>query len=311
VLLPPLRPQLIALDMDGTVCDDTNAVPPENIAALRACRAAGIHIAILTGRRRTTLEPVLELLYRECEMEAGPAPAPPTDRPATTPWLLATNSGGLVWEYPGWRMLAAQAMPPALAQAVADALAPHSLNLYVNPAACDGTEIVHLQRAPSAAFDRYFARFSAGTRSLPAASAPDLATLPITQFALPEEDAVVFALAERLRAQFAPDELSVLTMRWPLLDMRGLEAYSPACNKAAALEAIARQLGVPRERTAAAGDDQNDRPMLGWAGSSAAMPHTPDEVAQAAQQRLPGAGVASLAPWLHALAGLPATAADG
>jgi hydroxymethylpyrimidine pyrophosphatase-like HAD family hydrolase len=62
---------------------------------------------------------------------------------------------------------------------------------------------------------------------------------------------------------------------------------------------------VEQQRIACAGDDQNDMPMLAWAGHSAVMPHTPEAVARAALQRLPGSGVASLAPWLAALADLP------
>jgi hydroxymethylpyrimidine pyrophosphatase-like HAD family hydrolase len=292
VLLPALRPQLIALDMDGTICDSTNTIPPENLAALCACRRAGIHLVVLTGRRRSTLASVLETLYQACEGAAGGS------------WFVSTNSGGLVWEYPGWRQHSVRTMPPALARRVLALLAPHSLNCYVNPAASGGTELVHLRRAPSTAFDLYFSRFGAGTRQTESES--ELLAHEITQFAVPGDDATVFALAGLLRRHFPPEELSVLTMRWPLLGLRGLEAYSPACNKASALEGIAGWLGVAQERTAAAGDDQNDKPMLAWAGASAAMPHAPADVAAAAQQRLPGEDVAALAPWLEALAGLPA-----
>lgn len=295
MLLPPLRPQLIALDMDGTICDHTNAIPPANIAALRACRGAGIHIVVLTGRRRSTLAPQLELLYRECEADQ-----------ACGEWFAGTNSGGLLWRYPGWEQLAASCMPSELSRRVLGVLEPHSLNCYVNPAASDGCELVHLRRTPSAEVERYFARFGQGARHVD--SAEELLQYEITQFALPATDELVFELADKLSAAFAPEELSVLTMRWPLLGLRALEAYGPDCNKANALKALALRRGVPRERTAAAGDDQNDMPMLAWAGSSAVMPHTPDRVAAAAQQRLAGSGVEALAGWLEALAALPQSA---
>lgn len=289
--LPPCRPRLIALDMDGTICDSSNTIPPENIAALRDCRAAGIKLSVLTGRRRSTLAPQLELLYRECEPAVS-----------SQPWYVATNSGGLVWEYPGWRQLGAHCMRPELAARVVEVLAPHSLNCYVNPASRGGTELIHLRRRGSAEFEHYFARFN--TAAEHSSSVEELLACDITQFAMPAADNLVESLAGRLRNAFASDELSVLSMRWPLLGLRALEAYSPSCNKAVALEQICGLVGADRMSCAAAGDDQNDVPMLEWAGHSAAMPHTPEELATKASQLLTGSGPASLAPWLRGLAHL-------
>jgi Cof subfamily protein (haloacid dehalogenase superfamily) len=293
---PPFRPQLVGLDMDGTLCDSANAIPPENIAALRACRAAGIQLSILTGRRRSTLAPKLAELHAAVEPDGAAA------------WYVATNSGGLVWEYPGWRLLSAQTMPAELAAAIAVALAPHSLNVHINPQASGGLDMVHLRRSPSPAFDNYLARFGGTTPHVTAVE--ELLQHEVTLFALPAEYAAVQSAAARLRAAFAAEALTVLTMRWPLLDTWALEAYPPQLNKAAALAAIAQRLGLDRAGVAAAGDDVNDTSMLAWAARSAAMPHAPAEVAAAAGERLSGTGPAALAPWLWSLAAGAAAGQD-
>ncbi len=44
------RPKLVALDVDGTLVDGTNAISPATAAAVRAIVDAGIHVVISTGR---------------------------------------------------------------------------------------------------------------------------------------------------------------------------------------------------------------------------------------------------------------------
>ena len=41
---------LIAMDMDGTLLDSRQSLTPGNLAALRKAQAAGIHLAICSGR---------------------------------------------------------------------------------------------------------------------------------------------------------------------------------------------------------------------------------------------------------------------
>jgi hydroxymethylpyrimidine pyrophosphatase-like HAD family hydrolase len=279
--------------MDGTLCDSRNCIPAATLAALADCRRAGLHIAVLTGRRRITLEPKLAELYAACE--------PGRDKAADTGplWMAATNSGGLVWSYPGWELLAATVMPATVVQQIADCLAPHSLNVHVNPATSGGLELLHLRREPNSALTAYHARFGQRARELTAAA--DLLRHDVTMFAVPGSESHISELARRLRTTFAPTELTVLTLRWPLLDTWALEAYPPALSKAHALAAMAARLDIPRAAVAAAGDDVNDIPMLAWAGYSAAMPQAPESVVAAADRRLEGQGVAALADWLTEL----------
>ena len=50
---------LIAMDMDGTLLDSRQRLTPGNLAALRKAQAAGIHLAICSGRTLALLQNVL------------------------------------------------------------------------------------------------------------------------------------------------------------------------------------------------------------------------------------------------------------
>ena len=60
-------------------------------------------------------------------------------------------------------------------------------------------------------------------------------------------------------------------------------------NKAAALEKVAHEFGVPREQVLAFGDAENDLQMLAWAGMGVAMRHgNPAAIAAARMVSPPG-----------------------
>jgi hydroxymethylpyrimidine pyrophosphatase-like HAD family hydrolase len=56
-------------------------------------------------------------------------------------------------------------------------------------------------------------------------------------------------------------------------ESENLEFMPRGINKAAALEKVAREFGVPREQVLAFGDGENDLQMLEWAGMGVAMRH--------------------------------------
>ena len=57
---------LIALDLDGTLLDDSKEVPPENIRALEEAQESGILVAISSGRMIPRILPVEERLGLDC-----------------------------------------------------------------------------------------------------------------------------------------------------------------------------------------------------------------------------------------------------
>jgi len=66
-----------------------------------------------------------------------------------------------------------------------------------------------------------------------------------------------------------------------------LEFLSPGANKALAVQALAKRLGIGREQVLAFGDGNNDVPLLEWAGMSVAMAHGRDSAKRAAKKVSP------------------------
>jgi hydroxymethylpyrimidine pyrophosphatase-like HAD family hydrolase len=58
-----------------------------------------------------------------------------------------------------------------------------------------------------------------------------------------------------------------------------LEIFPRGVNKGAALSALAGRLGIPRSRTAALGNDWNDRHLLEWAGTAFLVSGAPEGLA--------------------------------
>ena len=280
-VMPRPRPKLIALDLDGTVVDGGNEIPAATLEALRACHSAGIALAFLTGRRPLTAAKHIDCVGLSCQ--------------------VATNSGCLRWDYPGWNLTAARHFPGELLAPVAELIAPYSANFYVNSRE-QGFEYYFLDRQHTPELEEYMQRYGFNIRRVQ--DCVQLDGAPVTQIAMPGPEEVVRRLRDEISARFEGRVLA-LAVRWPLLNVLALELFNPLANKGDALKQFAEQLGVTRERTLAAGDDVNDLAMLEWAGHGVAMPGASAELVAVADEQLDGDGAEALAPYLRGLLELP------
>lgn len=275
------RPQLLGLDLDGTVVNSNNQVPAAIQQELQAWHAAGITLAFLTGRRPLTAGKHLDAIG--------------------LPAYAATNSGCLLWEYPSWKPLAQQYFPPNLVLPIADMLAPHSANFYVDSLR-HGFEFFYLEREPSPLLDEYLSRWGFQARRIK--DPGEMEGYQITQVAMPETDGVTLKLRDAILERFG-GQLLAMAVRWPLLPCLALEVFHPDANKGSALAYFASLQSTPHELTAAVGDDVNDLAMIEWAGLSAAMPNSAPELAAAAKIRLEGEQDVALARLLKYWRELP------
>lgn len=283
-VLPPFSPDLVALDLDGTLLEELHGPAPRMLGALQACRKAGIELAFLTGRRPITARMGLEGF---CE-----------------PAHVATGSGCLIWEYPAWKRLATRGLGAGLARELAEFLAPHTVNLYLD-ADTDQAGVAHLRRTCTPETEVCRERFGYDPHSVHDLDAVDYAR--VTQIALPCAEALAQELRDQVRTAFG-ERVFALAVRWPLVPCTALELFAPDANKGSALAFIAERLGVSQSRTVAIGDDVNDIRMLEWAGHSVAMPQANEETRAAANSALSApngsGGVEVLAEYLRQLAAL-------
>lgn len=265
---------LVALDLDGTLLTEDSRLTAGHERAVHELRAAGCHVAIVTGR------PVLisAWIWRRLRLTAplvcfnggwvGFPDAPPLAalrlaEPDVRDILLALDGqGGVACGYPderSWWM-------DREAIETAGWTERYGAAIEVRPA-----DFVPW-RGPS-----YKVMYVADPQRIPG---------------------VVRHLRERFRDRFhvvasQPDRLEVLP--------RG-------SSKVWGLERLAAILGIARADVWAVGDADNDLEMVAWAGHGCAMGHCPDSLRRAARHILPGIqarGLCALPGLIAATAALP------
>jgi hydroxymethylpyrimidine pyrophosphatase-like HAD family hydrolase len=122
-------PEVIAVDLDGTLVDSRGRISKENQAALAAARAAGIEVVIATGRTWSECRTLLD--------GAGVHGA------------VITAGGSRLVEHPANTTLDVLGLPQDVAQHAAEVLIEHGLGvlLLLDPAT-HGVEYVHVGTQP-------------------------------------------------------------------------------------------------------------------------------------------------------------------
>ena len=215
------------------------------MAAVRAVRAAGVHVVLATGRSAwAATEPAtaLGLDGPQIVMNGGAYVSP--------------VSGELVWT----RQLASDVVIDALA--FARGLGSQPFLGFLEGHAC--------QRVPAG--QHAMPDFVTGSRLRRVESLAELAGLgPIRVFIPTLRSEHARTLAEA--TDWFGDRASIVYG-----DESGLEVMAPQTNKGHALRAVAAAMKLGREQVAAIGDGPNDREMLDFAGHSAALLPMPGSI---------------------------------
>ncbi|MGQ0573706.1 MAG: HAD family hydrolase [Pseudonocardia sp.] len=234
-------PRLVATDVDGTLLDPDEQVPPRAVAVVARLVAAGTAFVLVTGRPPRWIPPVTEQLGRTCLAVC-----------ANGAVLYDATTDAVVWS----RALTVDTLA-TLAAAVDEAL--------------PGCGIA-VERVPTAAFEPA-ETFLAEPEYLHAwpgrhhvATRAEILAEPAVKLLVRgprlSSDAMMAALAP------AVGGVADLTFSTP----RGLvEASPPGVTKGSGLAEVAARLGVTAADTVAFGDMPNDLEMLRWAGHGVAM----------------------------------------
>lgn len=261
----PVR--LAAIDMDGTLLPSFGyELSRRNLKALRAAQAAGITIAIATGRRAAFTTPLLEGLGLRADMPLITSNGAVTRTLAGEPIDRFTLDSDVARELcrllRGFGVLVFTFDQPGRGELVLEDLsrAEGRMELWVE-ANRDAIEVV-------SPLEQVFESRGAPIQGMVAGA--------------------VITMREAEKA-FNASELSsrcaCLRTEYPARDLAILDLLPRGISKGAALERLTRRLGIGRLETLAIGDNWNDVDMLEWAGQSFVMANAARELRTMAKMR--------------------------
>lgn len=232
-------PRLAALDVDGTLVDETNALSPAVREAVRALANAGVAIVVATGRALPGTVDVVERLG----LDDG---------------LAVTSNGAVVVGYRPFEVLhsvtfdASEAVRRVL-EHVPDALV-----------AVEEVGVGYRVNVP----------FPEGEVSgrITVEDVESLVSEPVTRVVIraPEHDAEEFAEVVK--------GLGLTDTNYYIGYTAWLDLAPQGVSKASGLEIVCARLEVARADVLAVGDGFNDVEMLEWAGRGVAMGQAPEPV---------------------------------
>jgi Cof subfamily protein (haloacid dehalogenase superfamily) len=243
---------LIGIDIDGTLLDSSGQMPEANRVAIEDAVAAGIHVALVTGRSYPFARPVLETLPE-----------------AVT--LIVSN--GAVDRTRAGLTLARRLLDHGTARAVLGATRAHreSAALIFDRDA-EGQMVFESMDWDHPGRKGYWRRNQAHIeRAVPLEAA--LTEDPI-QVMFSGSAAPMRALSEWLRLEFR--DVAVLLTEYVHRDFSLVDVTSCAATKGLALAWRAHALGLTAAEVMAVGDNFNDIDMLEYAGTPVVMGNAAD-----------------------------------
>ena len=240
---------------------------PRTTAALRAARAAGIHVVIATGRMYRSVRPYAEAAGIDAPLVCYQGAA--VVDPVTGEWLLHEP-------------IPVELAREAIAAVEGDGFA---LNCYVD----DDLYVAAITE---------HARSYADFQSIPLHEVGDLLgwiERPPTKLVVVDDPARLDELRPRLEQRFG--ERLYIAKSLPYF----LELASPTISKGSGLAFVAEHVGFTAEHTIAFGDGENDLELLDWAGFGIAVANADDGLKARADWICPSAEEEGVAQVLEAL----------
>ena len=248
--------RLLALDIDGTLLKPTGELSPTVRQAIAAAQARGVHVTLATGRTFSATLPFVNLLDIRHP--------------------VICYQGGVLIEPATGEIYFRAVMGNELAVEAVQLLSAKQLPVVVF---IDEIQYIAEYRPE---IEEYNALHPEGVQIV---VEPDLAGLVATRaplkllfIAVPE---IVTRVLAELVVHFA-DRLTALRSHAYFGELTPL-----GVSKGAALQQLAERLAIPRAEVMAIGDQENDLPMIQWAGLGLAMGNAIPEVQVAATAVLP------------------------
>lgn len=249
-------PALIACDVDGTLLDENDTIPPRTRDAVRAAVAAGAQFVVATGRPPRWIRPIADAL--------GFAP------------ITVCANGAVLYDPANDRVVSARTLG-------VDALAELAeLATRVIPGAGLAVERVG-ERAHDTATPQFIS--SPGYEHAwlnpdnTEVSIDDLLSAPAVKLLIRKSGARSGDMAAELAKHIGTAGDITFSTNNGLVEIVPL-----GISKASGVEEIAKPQGITRAEVVAFGDMPNDIPMLRWAGHGVAMGNAHPAVLAAADE---------------------------
>lgn len=275
-----IQPNLVAIDLDGTLLDSKGKLSPQNRAALHRAHDAGLKIVLCTGRSFVETRPILDQIGLDLD-------------------AAITAGGALISDVATGGTLDAVAIDPSLARTAAEWLGAGLytvLWLHDRFSAGDDGLVIDGPRRHSA-IDYWLNRSGCVMQRLTDWSAIRHPPLRIT---ILDEDAALREVSARFEAEF-DGRLTHNIIDVPAWGFTVLESFAAEVSKWSAIEKLCRRWGIDPRATVAIGDDVNDLPMIRNAGLGVAMGNARKAVKAAAHRVVANqdhGGVAEMLDWL-------------
>jgi Cof subfamily protein (haloacid dehalogenase superfamily) len=238
--IPPIHQpiRLVAIDLDGTLLNDSKKVSTQTVTALKCLPAQGVKVVIASARPPRSVRSIHAQL-------------------ALDTWQINYN-GAMIWDEPARRVVFHRPMPGHLVRDIVDL----ARDLYEEVLmSCEVMDKWYTDRADQTYTTETGRMFKPDV----IADLDCCCDQEITKLMLLGEPRIISRLENEIAARFA-DRVSVLQT-----DPELIQIMDNKVSKAVALQAVAAHYGVAMENVMAIGDAPNDVGMLQVAGVAVAM----------------------------------------
>jgi Cof subfamily protein (haloacid dehalogenase superfamily) len=241
--------KLVAIDLDGTLLDDSKQVSKSTARALAGLRERGVKLLIASARPPRSVRHI----YKALNLDT---------------WQVNYN-GAMIWDEPGQKVILHKPMEGKLVKLIVDVARQAYSGVLVT---CEIIDHWYTDR------DEQHYTTETGRLFKPDVIAPleSFCTMPITKLLLLGPPPVMDALRPEL-AKIFDDRVSILRT-----DPDSLQFMDKRVSKGLAVRIAARHYGVAMKQVMSIGDAPNDVGMLQLSGVAVAMENGHDVTKKAA-----------------------------
>ena len=249
--------RLVAVDLDGTLLSSSHEIGAENQRALADCAAAGVAVAIVTGRRFPSVVPYVRAL--------------------NVAIFVVANSGAIIKAGIDGPILRRRLLARGVAEHVLDIAEKSAIEAVLH----DGPDAEgHLILRKSARELPHLALYLSRTTPPPTWSDVIRLERDPVQVGFANSVSAIRSFVTVLSTELSArrDEVSLARTEYPVDDLALLDVLATEATKSAALRFLSKRLGIKMSETFAIGDNWNDLDMLEHAGMGVVMQNATEEL---------------------------------